>query len=153
MGTNDTHASLGKTRSIVCTIGMIFALLTILAIASALAIRLLEMDDPKDKSSFPFNMLSIDSLGDSQGDEAAARQRLWILALADLALAIASAAFAFAAGRARNLAPVTLMLVLGGGTTAVAFMLVWPLGAIASMIPVMGIVAYALTRAQGSNKQ
>ena len=153
MGTNNTHASLGKTRSIICTIDMIFALLTILAIASALAIRLLEMDDPKDKSSFPFNIISIESLGDSKDDEAAARQHLWILALADLALAIASAAFAFAAGRARNLAPVTLMLVLGGGTTAVAFMLAWQLGAIASMIPVMGIVAYALTMTQGNDKQ
>lgn len=143
MGSNKKHDATCKSRSVVCTIGMIFALLTILAIASALAIRLLELGDPKESSSFPFNLLSLDSMVDSSGDDTAVRKHLWILAVADLVLAIASASLAFVAGRATSLGPVLTMLVLGIGTAAVAFMLAWPLGAIASVIPLMAIISLA----------
>ena len=135
-----------KTRSVLCTIAMIFGILTIVAITTALAIRLLEMGDPKEAENSLFGFLHLND--DVIEADKAERRLLWIFAFVDLALAIASTGLAVAASRTHSITIMILLLVLGCGTAAVAFYMAWPLGILAAVIPVTAAIALPMSRNQ-----
>ncbi|MCH2134179.1 MAG: hypothetical protein MK116_10555 [Phycisphaerales bacterium] len=146
MNTTSPGTEVSKTKSVLCTIGMIVAIVTILAIASALAFRLMEMDSGHKDSNILHNIIDP---GDHK-ETAAERTRLWTLALVDLGLAIASAIFAIAAGRTRSIIVTTGFVLVGIATCAVAFFLAWPLGALTALIPIMAISTLPMARHAGS---
>ena len=91
MTTHQAEGRPSKAKTIISMIGMIFALLTILAISVALTIRLLDMGDPKETGS----LFKILHLGEKAVEaDHAARIQLWVLAFVALGLAIASAVLA-----------------------------------------------------------
>ncbi len=136
-----------KIRTIVCSIGVICALLTILCIASALAVRLLEMGDPGEAKSFPFNLFQFEPSDAELKHDSEIKSQLWILAILDAALALASTIMAIAAIRTHSKSIGITVIVLGIATTVVAFMLAWPLGILSSIIPITAIIAMLMRHA------
>lgn len=136
----------GKVRTVLCLIAMVCGILTVVAISSALAIRLMEMGDPKESGWSPLHFLSWNEA--SVEADKTERRWLWILAFADLAFAIASSVLAIAAARTHSITIILLLLGLGLGTTVAAFYLVWPLGILAAVIPIMALCVLPMSKAQ-----
>ena len=131
-------------------IAVIASVLTVLAIASALAIRLLQLGDAEDPGSFPFNLLHMESHDEAMDADHANRVRLWSLAISSLVLAIGSAVLALAASRTNSLTVALLLIACGGGTCVVAFLLASPLGIITTIIPLMGLIVLIMKLARGT---
>ena len=148
MSTDQTSTGKCRTRSILCSIGIVFGVLTIVAITTALAIRLLEMGEPKGSQTSLFNFLHLnDAAIEADKHE---RRILWILAFVDLGLAIASTGLAVAASRTHSLTIMVLLLLFGAATTAVALYLVWPLGILAAILPITAAIALPMSKTQCS---
>ncbi|MAT82627.1 MAG: hypothetical protein CMJ29_13405 [Phycisphaerae bacterium] len=145
MNTEGTPTGQCRARSILCTVAMVFGILTIVAISTALAIRLLEMGEPKDAQDSLLGFLHLNDAA-IEADKAQ-RQLLWILAFVNLGLAIASTALAVAASRTHSLTIMMLLLIFGIGTTVVGFYLVWPLGALAAVVPICAAIGLPMSRA------
>tara|TARA_Y100000589_G_C27178267_1_gene639682 strand:+ start:1929 stop:2393 length:465 start_codon:yes stop_codon:yes gene_type:complete len=136
-----------KIRTLVCSIGIICALLTILCIASALAVRLLEMGDPGDAKSFPFNLFQFGPSDAELKHDSAVRTRLWVLAIVDATLALASTIMGIMAIRTHSKSVGIGVITLGVATTVIAFLLAWPLGILSSIIPLTAIIAMLMRHA------
>ena len=136
-----------KIRTLICSIGVISALLTILCIASALAVRLLEMGDPGEAKSFPFNLFQFGPSDAELRHDSAVKTKLWVLAIVDATLALASTIMAIAAIRTHSKSIGITVIILGIATTAVAFMLAWPLGILSAIIPIAAIIAMMMRHA------
>ena len=143
MNTEGTPTGQCRARSILCTVAMVFGILTIVAISTALAIRLLEMGEPKDAQDSLLGFLHLNDAA-IEADKAQ-RQLLWILAFVNLGLAIASTALAVAASRTHSLTIMMLLLIFGIGTTVVGFYLVWPLGALAAVVPICAAIGLPMS--------
>lgn len=136
-----------KIRTIICSIAIICALLTILTIASALAVRLLEMGTPSDTKSFPFNLFEFQESDAELKHNSAVRIELWTLTILDAALALASAIMAIAAISTHSKSVGLVLILLGIATTTIGFILAWPLGILTSIIPIMAIIAMLMRHA------
>ena len=139
MGSDDKMVTQHKTQTVLCVIGLIASVLTVLAIASALAVRLLQLGDAEDPGSFPFNLLHMHAHQELMEADHANRFRLWSLAITALVLAIGSASLALASSRASTLKIPIILFVLGAGTCVTAFLLAQPLGLITAVIPLMAL--------------
>ena len=135
-----------KIRTIACSIAVICGLLTILCIASALAVRLLELGEPGDSGTFPFNLFHFEPSDAELKHDSAVRNRLWILSISNALLALASTILAIAAIRTHSMSIGILLLCLGIATTVVGFLLAWPLGMLTSIIPLMALIALLIRR-------
>ena len=129
-----------KAKTALCVIALIASVLTVLAIASALAVRLLQLGDAEDPGSFPFNLIHMEAHQDAMEADHANRFRLWSLAISAFALAIGSAVLSLAASRTHSLTVSLLLVACGSGTCVVAFLLAWPLGLITAIIPLIGLI-------------
>ena len=136
-----------KIRTIVCSIAVICALLTILCIASALAVRLLEMGQPGESNAFPFNLFHFEPSDAKLKHDSAVRMELWVLAILATLLALASTIFAIAAIRTHSKSIGIILVFLGIATTVFGFLLAWPLGILTSIIPIMAIIAMLMRHA------
>ena len=145
--TAEQSARARKIRTIVCSIGVVCALLTILCIASALAVRLLEMGDPGEAKTFPFNLFQFGPSDAELKHDSAVKSELWVLAILDAVLALASTIMAIAAIRTHSKTIGFIVIALGIATTAVAFLLAWPLGILSSIIPITAIIAMMMRHA------
>ena len=137
--------SSSKTRSVLCVVGLVAALVAILALASALAIRLLELGDPQDQSSFPFNLFQFGPSDEALEANRRMRTSLWTLALVNLFLTGASAVFALVVNRTNSRVLSILFVLLGAGSCGASFLLAWPLGIITAVIPASAIPVLFLT--------
>lgn len=137
----------GKTRTVVCSIAIVCALLTILAIASALAVRLLEMGDPGEAKSFPFNLFDFGPSDAELEHDTSIRTRLWVLAILDAVLALASTFLSITAIRTHSIAVGSAFILVGIGAAIIGFLLAWPLGILTTIIPVMAVIAMAMRNA------
>ncbi|MDG2422962.1 MAG: hypothetical protein P8M22_03180 [Phycisphaerales bacterium] len=144
MSEDKKQGSKCRARSILCSIAMVFGILTIVAITTALAIRLLEMGDPNEAGKSLFHFLHLNDAA-VEADKAQ-RKLLWIWAFVDLALALAATGLAVAAARAHSLTVVLLLFLFGAGTTVAAFFLAWPLGILAAVIPIMAALILPMSR-------
>ena len=144
MGNDDKMIIQHKTQTVFCVIALIASVLTVLAIASALAVRLLQLGDAEDPGSFPFNLLHMHAHQELMEADHANRFRLWSLAISSLVLAIGSASVALAASRSSTLKIPIILFVLGAGTCVTAFLLASPLGLITAIIPLMAVATLVL---------
>ncbi|MCH2153589.1 MAG: hypothetical protein MK089_09650 [Phycisphaerales bacterium] len=139
-----------KAQTALCVIALIASVVTVLAVASALAVRLLQLGDAEDPGSFPFNLLHMESHDEAMEADHANRFRLWSLAISSLVLAIGSAVLALAASRSRSLTVSLLLIACGAGTCVVAFLLASPLGLISAIIPLIGVIVLIMKLARGT---
>ena len=130
-----------KARNIIGSIAVICSLIMILAVGSALAIRLLEMGDDGKDQFFLLRMLD----DHDPAADAAARNMLWVYAVGTCVLAIISAIFAIATARRHGITSPLILLLVSALMTFLSFMLAWPLGAVSALVPLTAIICLPLS--------